>query len=93
MGVPSADYAGLFRALAVVGVLNAAIGGWYYLRILAVMYLRNPVKPPQPQRRWPALVALGVCAVLTVGLSIPPGARWLSDATRQASGMKVAAER
>src|SRR5207302_8749466 len=29
----------LFTWLAVIGVINAAIGAWYYLRILAKMYL------------------------------------------------------
>src|SRR5262249_28330643 len=30
----------LFVWLAVIGVINAAVGAWYYLRIAAVMYLR-----------------------------------------------------
>src|SRR5262249_41575576 len=42
----SLDLARLFTYLALVAMINAAIGGWYYLRITAVMYLRNP--PVQP---------------------------------------------
>src|SRR5262249_47050899 len=32
LSVPSVDHPWLFPGLAVVGVINAAIGGWYYLR-------------------------------------------------------------
>lgn len=34
----------LYIVLAVVGMINAAIGGWYYLRLVATMYLRDPVR-------------------------------------------------
>ena len=34
----------LFRVLAFLMVINAAIGGWYYLRIIASVYLRTPIK-------------------------------------------------
>ena len=43
MAVPFPEHAVLFRVLALLGVLNAAIGAWYYLRIVAVMYLRQPL--------------------------------------------------
>lgn len=76
----------LFRILAVIGVVNAAIGAWYYLRIVAAMYLRNPLKPPEPVRAIPGLVTVLMCALLTVGLSIPPAADWLLGAVRAAAG-------
>ena len=41
--------------LAFIGAINAAIGAWYYLRILAKMYLHNPIKPlesPGGDRLW-----------------------------------------
>jgi NADH-quinone oxidoreductase subunit N len=38
-----ADHAYLYWLLALLGVINAAIGGWYYVRLIAVMYLRNPL--------------------------------------------------
>jgi NADH-quinone oxidoreductase subunit N len=60
----------LFVVLAVVGMLNAAIGGWYYLRILAVMYLRTPLKQPEIKQNWPGLVALLACVLLTIGLGV-----------------------
>ena len=61
-----------FRILAVVAAINAAIGGWYYLRLAAVMYLRNPLKPLDKVRSAPSLAALGLCAVLTLIMGISP---------------------
>ncbi|MBI3407817.1 MAG: NADH-quinone oxidoreductase subunit N [Planctomycetes bacterium] len=82
------EQADLYRWLAVIGMLNAAVGGWYYLRIIAVMYLRTALRPIQGRRNVPGLVTLIVCAVLTIGLSIPPGANVLLDAVKNATGIK-----
>lgn len=67
----------LFISLAVVAAINAAIGGWYYLRIAAMMYLREP--PPflepvgaEKERPWPALAAVWLCALLTLGIGVYP---------------------
>jgi len=90
MAVP-APHAGHARVLAILGMINAAIGGWYYLRIVAVMYLRNPLRTLAGRRTVPALATLGLCAVLTVGLSVPPGAQWLLQAARDAAGVKSTA--
>jgi NADH-quinone oxidoreductase subunit N len=90
MSVPSEAHAELFRWLAVIGVINAAIGAWYYLRIIAVMYLRTPVRPLEQRGAWPGLAMLWICGILTLGLSIPPGAQWLVQAARQATGQRVA---
>ena len=92
MAVPE-DQAPKFRLLALLGVINAAIGGWYYLRIVAAMYLRTPLKPLENKRTWPGLATLGICALLTVGLSIPPGADWLLQAARNATGGKTTVEK
>jgi NADH-quinone oxidoreductase subunit N len=73
------------RPLAIIGMLSAAIGGWYYLRIIAVMYLRNPLRMLAGRPALPAIAALVICALLTVGLSVPPGAKWLLDAAREAA--------
>jgi NADH-quinone oxidoreductase subunit N len=91
MAVPQAEFAVLFVVLAFLGVLNAAIAGWYYLRVVAVMYLRNALKPLTPGQNWPGLAAICLCGLLTVGLGIPPGTDWLLDAARQAAGPKPAA--
>ena len=54
MAVAQPEQARLFRILALIGALNAAVGGWYYLRILAVMYLRGALRPLEPVRSVPA---------------------------------------
>jgi NADH-quinone oxidoreductase subunit N len=59
-----------FRVLAVVAALNAAIGGWYYLRVITVMYLRNPLKPLETGRSVTGWAALGLCLVVTVGAGV-----------------------
>jgi NADH-quinone oxidoreductase subunit N len=63
---PPRDHPYLFKWLAVIGVVNAAIAAWYYLRILAAMYLRPPIKPLERVRSWPALTALVLCAAATL---------------------------
>jgi NADH-quinone oxidoreductase subunit N len=62
----------LFCVLALIGVLNAAIGAWYYLRIAAVMYLREPIQVPAKVRSWPVLTAIAVCAALTLAIGVYP---------------------
>src|SRR5262249_35831831 len=85
MAIGSPKHAELFRVLAFLGVLNAAIGAWYYLRIVAVMYLRTSVRPIPKRAAWPGLAAIWICGVLTLGLGFNPGARWLLDAARKAA--------
>jgi NADH-quinone oxidoreductase subunit N len=63
---------GLFIALAVIGALNAAIGAYYYLRIIAAMYLRDALKPPRPAYQVAAPVAIAACVVLTIALGVYP---------------------
>jgi NADH-quinone oxidoreductase subunit N len=62
----------LFVTLALIGAINAAIGGWYYLRIAAAMYLRDPLNPIAVRRVRPALVAIWVCALFTLAFGIYP---------------------
>jgi NADH-quinone oxidoreductase subunit N len=76
----------LYRGLALIGVLNAAIGAWYYLRIAAVMYLRSPIKPLERSRLRPALVALWICAAVTVATGLPP----VMDSLREAASTAAA---
>jgi NADH-quinone oxidoreductase subunit N len=81
----------LYRLLALLGVINAAIGAWYYLRIIAVMYLRTALRPPVRRWAWPGLTTMGILAILTIGLSIPPGSTWLQEVARAAAGAPEAA--
>ncbi len=68
----------LFIWLALIAALNAAIGGWYYLRIAAAMYLREPplsaptVASRTSRASWPVLASVWLCAVLTLGLGVYP---------------------
>jgi NADH-quinone oxidoreductase subunit N len=74
----------LYRVLAFLMVINAAISGWYYLRIVAALYLRTPLKPFPVERSVPGLITIALCAILTVGLSVPPGLTWLNQAVKVA---------
>ena len=79
----SPDRAWLYPTLALVGVVNAAIGAWYYLRIISVMYLRTAVKPIETTGTLPARIALVLCVILTLAMSVRPGAGWILDAAHQ----------
>ncbi|HMC63562.1 MAG TPA: NADH-quinone oxidoreductase subunit N, partial [Gemmataceae bacterium] len=86
LGVPARppleEHAHLFRLLAVIGAINAAIGAWYYLRILSVMYLRSSIKPLEKRREWPGLAAIWICAAVTLAFGVYPEP--LAKAARQA---------
>ncbi len=65
--------------LAIVGVINSVISAYYYLRVVAYMYMRPaPVAPeasgPAPSPVSPALqVGLGLAAAAVVVLGLWPG--------------------
>lgn len=77
------DYAVMLRYLALVGAINAAMAGWYYLRIVSAMYLRSPLKPLAQPHSWPGLAALWLCAAVTLGLGVYPGP--MVEAARKAT--------
>ena len=57
----------MFQSLAVIGVINSAIGAYYYLKIIVAMYYRDPVGAPlRPNLTWPTATAIGACTSLTV---------------------------
>jgi NADH-quinone oxidoreductase subunit N len=56
----------LYQILAVVAAVNAAIGAYYYLRVLGVMYLRAPLRPLPGSRAVPTLVVSIVLAAATL---------------------------
>lgn len=58
--------------LAVVGALNAAIGAYYYLRIVAAMYLRTAIRPLPAKFSLPVAATVAVCAALTLGMGVFP---------------------
>jgi NADH-quinone oxidoreductase subunit N len=56
-----------FLTLAVIGAVNAAIGAVYYLRLVAIMFLNEPLSTARPEGRLPALAGT-VCAAILVTL-------------------------
>jgi NADH-quinone oxidoreductase subunit N len=68
----SGGYDNLFRWLALLGAVNAAIGAYYYLRILAKMYLFPPTTAFTKATSIPGLLALLICAAVTIGFGCYP---------------------
>lgn len=61
-----------FVALAIIGVLNAAVAAAYYLRIIAVMYFRQPLDKAAGEGGRGAAVAMAACGILVVALGLLP---------------------
>jgi NADH-quinone oxidoreductase subunit N len=53
-------------ALGVIGMLSAAAGAYYYLRIVVVMYLRPSKEEVTLGGGWPVALAFGACSSLTL---------------------------
>lgn len=70
------------QVLAILLAINAAIGAWYYLRIVAIMFLDTgpEVKRPASQPAWSSFLAGVLCTVGTVLFFIAP--QWLWDAAQ-----------
>ena len=58
----------IFRWLAIFGVLNAAVGAYYYLRVVVVMVFRPATTPHTARVAWPTALAIGTCATLSLVL-------------------------
>jgi NADH-quinone oxidoreductase subunit N len=76
------DEARPLQLLAVLGVLNAAVGAFYYLRIIVLMYFKTPSEPVEVVGGWPVAAATGACATLSLatGLYSTPISRACRDA-------------
>ena len=70
----TATMGNLYQIMAVVAAVNAAIGAYYYLRVIAVMYLRTPLRPLAGSRAVPTLIASIVLAGSTLFFGIYPTA-------------------
>jgi NADH-quinone oxidoreductase subunit N len=59
--------------LVIIGVINSAIAAYYYLRIIVVMYMREP-REDMPLIKLPAGlgVALVACVLATIYLGVLP---------------------
>ncbi len=63
-----------FIGLAMVTVLNAAIGAAYYLRVIGVMYFRQPAESEiRGAARRGAALAMLACLLVVVGVGLYPG--------------------
>ena len=60
--------------LTIIAVINSAIAAYYYLRVIVVMYMREP-RDDAPLAPLPAAlgVALAVCLAATIYLGVLPG--------------------
>ncbi len=73
--------------LVIIGVLNSAVGAYYYLRVIVMMYMREPRQPVPVSPIPPALgTALAISALATIYLGILPG-RALEYASRSAADL------
>jgi NADH-quinone oxidoreductase subunit N len=62
----------LYQILAAIAAVNAAVGAYYYLRVVGVMYLRTPLRPLVGSRAVPTLVASVVLAAATLFFGFYP---------------------
>ena len=68
--------AGLY-ALALIGILNSLVSVGYYLKVVYILYMRDPVDADPPPALAPAdRLALALCAVGIFALGIFPGRLW-----------------
>ncbi len=81
-GAADSSTQGWFIALAVIGVLNAAVSAGYYLRVVGVIFFRTPLATP-PTREEPglSLLATALCAFLVLAIGVMPG-YWGGSALR-----------
>jgi NADH-quinone oxidoreductase subunit N len=73
--------------LTIIGLLNSAVGAYYYLRIVVMMYMRESQDeaPVAPVSAWLG-VGLGISAAATLYLGILPG-RVLAYASRSVADL------
>jgi NADH-quinone oxidoreductase subunit N len=59
--------------LTIIGVLNSAVAAYYYLRLIVVMYMREPAVELPPEKTSPAMsLALVLAALATIYLGVIP---------------------
>lgn len=62
----------LYQIMAVVAAVNAAIGAYYYLRVVGVMYLRTALRPIVRSRAVPTFLAAVALAGATLFFGVYP---------------------
>jgi NADH-quinone oxidoreductase subunit N len=71
-GASAEGSSGPFILLAVIGVLNAAVGAYYYLRIVVTMYYKPSRQTVKTSGGWPVALAIGACASLSLIIGLLP---------------------
>jgi NADH-quinone oxidoreductase subunit N len=72
--------------LTIVGVINSAIGAYYYLRLIVVMYMREPQEDiPLRPMSYPLGLAIGITLAATIYLGVFPDRvlRFVQESGRQ----------
>jgi NADH-quinone oxidoreductase subunit N len=60
--------------LTVIGLVNSAVASYYYLRLIVVMYMREPTLEEAPATASASMrLALAIAAIATIYLGITPG--------------------
>lgn len=60
--------------LTVIGLVNSAVASYYYLRVIVVMYMREPAIDEAPAQAAPSMrLALVIAAIATIYLGVIPG--------------------
>jgi NADH-quinone oxidoreductase subunit N len=88
LGASAEDNPGPFVLLTVIGVLNAAVGAYYYLRIVVLMYFRSARQKVEVHGGWPVALAVGACSSLSLLLGLYPAP--IARASRAAAVAAVA---
>jgi len=60
--------------LAIIGVINSLLSVYYYLRVVVVMYMKEPEEDSYDGVEWVSIVASSVLALLVIYLGIQPAA-------------------
>jgi NADH-quinone oxidoreductase subunit N len=67
-----------FYVLAVIGIANSFVSIGYYLKVVYILYMREPVEPvAPPSLELPDRLALALCAAGIIALGIFPTSLWL----------------
>jgi NADH-quinone oxidoreductase subunit N len=80
----------LYQLLAAIAAVNSAVAAYYYLRVLGVMYLRSPIRPPADSRAFPTAFAAVVLAGFTLFFGVYP--KPLVTAAQKAAPVPAAAK-
>ena len=60
--------------LTIIGLVNSAVASYYYLRLIVVMYMREPIIAEAPAPATGAMkLALVLAAIATIYLGVMPG--------------------